>query len=161
MNKITVISRICSVVALIFAIIVISACSVTVGSFEGSTESFENTTEASGDFSEASTKFTSSTSPRGDDDDDDHDHHHDSDAVKRENTRQFAKHNFEQLRRDVAVGDGEYLAAVATILEVSSSQREEYYSRSKVSYSEFAASDDADSERLADTLFRVSKSLDT
>ena len=136
----------------------LTGCSVTVGSIEGTSDSFANTTEASGKFGEATTDATSSTSPRGDTADTES-----SDVAEvamKKAARDFAEANFVQLRRDVAYGGGEYLAAIAEIFEVEQTERAQYFRLSKTAFPEVARLGD-DSDAMVEVLFHLSKALNS
>lgn len=96
----------------------LSACAVTTRAVEGSSETFENTTEAS-------TKLSSSTSPSDEDRDDkksDSDEHGKDIAA----AIRFSGEHFEQIRRDAANGQGEYLRTIGSLLGVADQHQAEF-----------------------------------
>ncbi|CAL1240607.1 protein of unknown function [Candidatus Methylocalor cossyra] len=106
------------------------ACAVTTDSTRSSTETFENTTEASSD-------FTSSTSPR------------DKERTsKYSQVSQFVAGNFERVRQDVALGGGEHLAALASLLEVPEADRPAFYRFAKTRFSTWFPSERATPEEV-------------
>jgi hypothetical protein len=135
-----------------------TSCSVTVGATEGTSDSVANTLDASGDFAKASTELTSSTSPRS--------HAADvgsstvAEVAKLEAAHHFAQENFSNLRRDIALGKGEYLAAVADIFEIEKADRERYYRLSKASFLELIAENGGTPTSTIELLYLLSKSLD-
>jgi hypothetical protein len=108
---------------LLLAMLVLSSCAVTTDSTKSSTETFENTTDAS-------SEFTSSTSPR------DNEHH-----PQRARVNEFTTGNFERLRADVAVGNGEHLAALAALLGIAEADRPAFYRFAKARFSAWFSSD--------------------
>ena len=117
--------------ALFAALVLISACAVTTGSTEGTSETFQNT-------SDASTDLTSSTSPRSDSKKDE----------GKEEAMEFTRANFERVKIDMAVGGGEHLASLATLLGVSHSHQEEFFSLTKENFSNLYSSDETTAEEL-------------
>jgi hypothetical protein len=133
------------------------SCTVTTGAVEGTSDSFAHTTGASTDLVKASTEVSSSTSASGDSDDEDSEKD-DPEAKKKEEARLFAERNFAKLRYDIAVGNGEYLAAVAEIFDVSEGKLNSFYKMAKTSYSEIS-DDDATPDSMVEMLYHISKSL--
>jgi hypothetical protein len=135
------------------------SCSVTTSSVEGTSDSFGHTTGASADLTEASTEVTSSTSPDGDSEDTDNDSNkNDSEAKIKEEARLFAERNFAKLRHNIAVGEGEYLTAVAEIFEVSEKSQSTFCQMAKTSYTQ-SSSQNATPSHLVEMLYHISKSL--
>jgi len=127
----TAISLSFRLIAIFAALSLMSACAVTTRASQGSSETFANT-------SEASTKLTSSTSPRSSSKTD----------TKTEETIEFTRANFERVKTDMAVGGGEHLASLATLLGVSPSHQEEFFSLTKENFSNFYSSDETTAEEL-------------
>ena len=84
---------------------VLTSCAFT----HTTTETMENT-------SDASTDFTSSTSPRSE-----------HKASARERAVAFADANFDRLRAEMAVGNGEHLASLGFLLGVSENYQQEFF----------------------------------
>lgn len=117
------------VITLIASSMILSSCAVTTRATEGSSETFGNT-------SEASSKFSSSTFPNSDDE------------AKLEEVTKFARTNLERLRADMAVGHGEYLTALAILLEISKSRQEAFYTMTKTRYRHLFNSPETTAEEL-------------
>lgn len=135
-----------------------SACSVFTGATEGSSASFLNTTDGMADISKGSTELTSSTSPRG--------HAAEvadgpvAETAKLNATAKFAEQNFVRLRRDIAGGGGEYLEAVAEILEVSQPNRSRYYELSQAAFPDILTYSPAEAQPTAELLYELALSLE-
>ncbi|MCB0323758.1 MAG: DUF3015 family protein [Bdellovibrionales bacterium] len=124
-------------------------CSITVGATEGTSDSFVNTSDSAEQSIEASSGFTSSTSPRS---------HGTTTAAGRERAaRAFASRNLSNLREDVAFGEGEYLTAVAELLDVPAAARPQYYSDSKTAFSRYALESEAGAGDLAELLIHLAQ----
>ena len=109
-----------SVVALLAALW-LSSCAVTTAPTEVSSATSESTTDATSD-------LTSSTSL---DDDDD----------KAEvEVEQFVISNYKRLRADMAVGEGEYLASLATLLAIDDANKEQFYALTKNNFDQLFVS---------------------
>lgn len=100
--------NVCKIVVPFALSSLLMACAVTEKSIEASSETFENTTDASGD-------LTSSTSGR--------------DESKKGSARieKYVSTNFAQLKADMAVGGGEHLSTLASLLELDDSRRSKFY----------------------------------
>jgi hypothetical protein len=61
---------------------------------------------------------------------------------------EFTKANFERVKTDMAVGCGEHLASLATLLGVSPSHQEEFFSFTKENFSTLYSSDETTAEEL-------------
>jgi len=101
----------------------VSSCAVTVDSTKSSSETFENTSDATSD-------FTSSTSP-GDEDS----------TAKARAVKEFTSTNFDRLRQDMAVGNGERLASLAALLEIPDAKRAAFFRLSKERFSTWFSSE--------------------
>ncbi len=135
-----------------------SACSVFTGATEGSSASFLNTTDGAADISKGSTELTSSTCPRG--------HTAEvadgpvAETAKVSATAEFAEQNFVRLRRDIAGGGGEYIEAVAEILDVPKSDRARYYALSKTAFPDILEYSPSQAQPTAELLYRLALSLE-
>ncbi len=118
----------------VVAVVAVSSCAVTTKPTEGTSETFQNT-------SEASTDLTSSTSPRSSSG------KSESDESKKQ-ALEFTKVNFERVRTDMAVGGGEHLTSLATLLGVSDSCKAEFFSLTKNRFSTLFISDQIAPEEL-------------
>ena len=117
----------------VVAVVAVSSCAVTTRSTQGTSETFQNT-------SEVSTDFTSSTSPRSSD-------KSESDEAKKQ-ALEFTKVNYERVRTDMAVGGGEHLTSLATLLGISDSCKAEFFSLTKNRFSTLFISDQIAPEEL-------------
>lgn len=148
--------RFCILLSLLLPFCV--SCSVTTGATDGTSDSFEHTAGASTDLTEASTEVTSSTSPHGDSKDDDAGESKDAESKKKEEAKAFAERNLAKLERDMARGGGEYLVAVAEILEVEREKQAGFFELVKTSYSQIAKRPTSANE-VINILYHLSKSV--
>ena len=111
----------------------ISSCAVTTDSTESSWETFANTSGASSD-------FTSSTSPGS------------TSGGSAEKVRMFARINFDRLRTDMAVGDGEYLASFAALLGISDSHQAEFFALTKEKFNTLFVSEQTSPDEMLSRL---------
>jgi hypothetical protein len=115
------------------------ACAVTTDSTKSSTKTIHNTTDSS-------SKFTSSTSPGGDS----------SDTSKREQALVFSRVGLERIKTDIAVGGGEHLTSLATLLGVPARNQQEFFALAKANFSTLFSSEQTTAEdflaRLEDEL---------
>lgn len=118
--------------------IAMASCAVTTDTTESSTETIENT-------SDASTDFTSSTSPG-----------YEKDAKREQEIKAFTAHNFHRLREDMAVGEGEYLASLAALLNIPQERRAEFFKLSKERFSAWFGSGEVTPDEV---LARVTEEL--
>lgn len=79
----------------------------------------ESTTETMANTVEASTDFTSSTSPR------------DSSSAADQKIYAFTTVNFDRIREDMARGEGEYLASLASLLGVPETEQPAFFAMAK------------------------------
>jgi len=116
--------KLCSIIAVISAVFFLSSCSVTTAPTEASSEvSSEASSETTGQTSDVSSDLTSSRD--GDDD-------NDNDGALDE----FVSSNFSQLRSDMSVGRGEYLAALASLLAIDDGSKDQFYTMTKDNFSD-------------------------
>jgi hypothetical protein len=99
-------------IALAAVTLALSSCAVTEDALHASSETLGNT-------SETSTDATSSTS------------HRDEDKKKPRDAKEFSEHHLDQLRGEMATGQGAHLASLAELLEVPESQRPAFYRMTK------------------------------
>jgi len=128
-------------VAVLGVLCIIYACAVTNSSTESSSQTFQNTTDAS-------SKFTSSTSPGSGS----------SDSAKREQALAFSKMNLERIKTDMAVGGGEHLTSLATLMEIPAHNQQQFFALTKSNFSILFSSDKTTAEEL---LARLDDELDT
>ena len=121
----------CRVVAVLGVMSILYACAVTNSSTESSSQTFQNTTDAS-------SKFTSSTSPGSDS----------SDSAKKEQALAFSKMNLERIKTDMAVGGGEHLTSLATLLEIPAYNQQEFFTLTKSNFSTLFSSEQTTAEEL-------------
>jgi hypothetical protein len=111
------INSFCRVVAVLGVMSILYACAVTNSSTESSSQTFQNTTDAS-------SKFTSSTSPGSDS----------SESAKKEQALAFSKMNLERIKTDMAVGGGEHLTSLATLMEIPAYNQQEFFTLNKIEF---------------------------
>lgn len=125
------INSFCRVVAVLGVMSILYACAVTNSSTESSSQTFQNTTDAS-------SKFTSSTSPGSDS----------SDSAKKEQALAFSKMNLERIKTDMAVGGGEHLTSLATLMEIPAYNQQEFFTLTKSNFSTLFSSEQTTAEEL-------------
>jgi hypothetical protein len=134
------INSFCRAVAVLGVMSILYACAVTNSSTESTSQTFQNTTDAS-------SKFTSSTSPgQGS-----------SDSAKREQALAFSKMNLERIKTDMAVGGGEHLTSLATLMEIPAHNQQEFFALTKSNFDILFSSDQTTAE---DLLARLDGELD-
>ena len=106
-------------------------CATTTAPTEASSKTFHNTTDAS-------SKFTSSTSPGGGS----------SDSAQKEQALAFSKMNLERIKTDMALGGGEHLTSLATLLEVPARNQPEFFALTKANFSTLFDSENTTAEEL-------------
>ncbi|MCP4406178.1 MAG: DUF3015 domain-containing protein [Gammaproteobacteria bacterium] len=99
-------------------------CSTGLAMALSSCAFIETTTETVQNTSEATTDFTSSTSPRSD-----------SDSDKAEKVSLFTDQNFDRIREDMALGGGEHLASLATLMDIPQAQQPSFFGLTKERFS--------------------------
>ena len=125
------INSFCRVVAVLGVMSILYACAVTNSSTESSSQTFQNTTDAS-------SKFTSSTSPGSDS----------SESAKKEQALAFSKMNLERIKTDMAVGGGEHLTSLATLMEIPAHNQQEFFALTKSDFSILFSSEQTTAEEL-------------
>lgn len=75
---------------------------------------------------------------------------------RQEQTAEFAKVNLERLRNDIAAGQGEYLASLATLLNIEPSRRPEFFAFTQ---NKFAVLFPNDQTTAADMLATLNREL--
>jgi hypothetical protein len=130
-----------SIISLLGVLIIINACAVTNSSTESSSQTFQNTTDTS-------SKFTSSTSPGSGSDK----------SAKNEQALAFSRVQLERIKTDMAVGGGEHLTSLATLLGVPSHNQPEFFALTKANFSTLFSSEPTTAE---DLLARLDDQLDT
>ena len=130
----------CLIIAVLSVLSVICACAVTTAPTEASSGTLENTTNAS-------SKFTSSTSPGSDS----------GESAQKEQALAFSRVQLERIKTDMAVGGGEHLAALATLLGVPSDNQPQFFALTKANFSTLFSSEQTTAEEL---LARLDSQLD-
>ena len=87
---------------------------------------------------DASSKFTSSTSPGSDA----------SDSSKKELALAFSKVKLERIKTDMAVGGGEHLTSLATLLGIPEHNQQEFFALTKANFSMLFGSEQTTAEEL-------------
>ena len=118
-------------IAMLSILSIIYACAVTTDSTESSSKTFQNTTEAS-------SKFTSSTSPGGGS----------NDSAQKEQALAFTRVQLERIKTDMAVGGGEHLGALATLLGVPAHHQPELFAMTQANFSLLFSSEPTTAEDL-------------
>lgn len=129
----------CRAAAVLGVLCFLYACAVTTQTTESSSNTVQNSTEAS-------SKFTSSTSPGGG-----------SDSAKREQALAFSKIQLERIKTDMAVGGGEHLTSLATLMGVPDHNQQEFFTLTKANFSTLFSSEETTAEEL---LARLDDELD-
>jgi len=117
--------------AVLGVLFVLYACAVTTEVTESSSQTIENTTEAS-------SRFTSSTSPGGDS----------ASYTKKERALAFSKVKLERIKTDMAMGGGEDLTSLATLLEVPAHNQQEFFAITKANFGTLFNSEQTTAEEL-------------
>jgi len=118
-------------VAVLGALSILCACAVTTKTTESSSKTIQNTTDAT-------SKFTSSTSPGGGS----------GDSAKNEQALAFSRVQLERIKTDMAVGGGEHLASLATLLGVPPYHQPEFFSLTKENFSTLFSTEPTTAEEL-------------
>jgi hypothetical protein len=127
----TTIKAFWSVAAVLGMLSMVYGCATTTAPTEASSKTFHNTTDAS-------SKFTSSTSPGGGS----------SDSAKKEQALAFSKVNLERIKTDMALGGGEHLTSLASLLDVPAHNQPEFFALTKANFSTLAGPEDTTAEEL-------------
>lgn len=130
-----------SIIGLLGVLIIFNACAVTNSSTESSSQTVQNTTDAS-------SKFTSSTSPGSGSDE----------SAKNEQALAFSRVQLERIKTDMAVGGGEHLTSLATLLGVPSHNQPEFFALTKANFSTLFSTEPTTAEEL---LARLDDQIDT
>ncbi len=129
----------CRAMAVLGILCFLYACAVTTQTTESSSNTVQNSTESS-------SKFTSSTSPGGD-----------SDSAQREQALAFSKIQLERIKTDMAMGGGEHLTSLATLLGVPAHNQQEFFTLTKENFSTLFSSEETTAEEM---LARLDDELD-
>ena len=127
-------------IAVLGILSMVFGCATTTAPTEASSKTFHNTTDAS-------SKFTSSTSPGGGS----------SDSAKNEQALAFSKVNLERIKTDMALGGGEHLTSLATLLDVPARNQPEFFALTKANFSTLFGDENTTAEEL---LARIDNELD-
>jgi len=136
----TTIKVVWRVAAVLSILSLVYACATTTAPTESSSKTFHNTTDAS-------TKFTSSTSPGGGS----------SDSAQNEQALAFSRVNLERLKTDMALGGGEHLTSLATLLDIPAHHQQEFFAMTKANFNLLFVSENTTAEEL---LARLDNELD-
>jgi hypothetical protein len=136
----TTISTLYHTAAVLGVLFMVFACATTTDTTKSSSKTFHNTTDAS-------SKFTSSTSPGGGS----------SDSAKKEQALAFSKVNLERIKTDMALGGGEHLTSLATLLDVPARNQPEFFALTKANFSTLFGDENTTAEEL---LARIDNELD-
>jgi hypothetical protein len=136
----TTINTLCRTAAVLGVLCIVYACATTTAPTESSSKTFHNTTDAS-------SKFTSSTSPGGGS----------SDLAQKEQALVFSKVNLERLKTDMALGGGEHLTSLATLLNIPVHNQPEFFALTKANFNTLFVSENTTAEEL---LARLDNELD-
>lgn len=135
--------KLCSIIGVISAVCFLSSCSVTTAPTDASSGTTGQSTDASSD-------LTSSTTL---DDDDEEGAKEEEKEVK-----EFVTANFSQLRSDMSVGHGEYLATLASLLAIDDASKDQFYTMTKDNFSDlFVSSKTTPQELIANLKQEVSQ----
>ena len=136
----TTIYSFCRTIAVLGVLCMVYACATTTAPTESSSKTFRNTTDAS-------SKFTSSTSPGGGS----------SESAKKEQALAFSKVNLERIKTDMALGGGEHLTSLATLLDIPAHNQQEFFALTKTNFSALFDYENTTAEEL---LARLDNELD-
>ena len=118
-------------IAVLGVLSMVWACAVTTQTTESSSNTVQNTTDVT-------SRFTSSTSPG-----------YDSGAsAQHEQALAFSRVQLERIKTDMAVGGGEHLTSLATLLGVPSQHQPEFFALTKANFSTLFSSDPTTAEEL-------------
>jgi len=129
-----------NIVAVLGVFFIISACGMTKNTTESTSQTFQNTTDAS-------SKFTSSTSPGSGS----------GESSKNEQALAFSRVQLERIKTDMAVGGGEHLTSLATLLGVPPQNQPEFFALTKANFSTLFSAEPTTAEEL---LARLDDQLD-
>lgn len=127
-------------IAVLSVLSMVYACAVTTDTTESSSKTVQNTTDAT-------SKFTSSTSPGSGSDE----------SAKNEQALAFSRVQLERIKTDMAVGGGEHLSSLATLLGVPPHNQPQFFALTKTNFSTLFSSQPTTAEEL---LARLDDQLD-
>ena len=127
----TTINTLFRTAAVFGALCLLYACATTTDTTESSSKTFHNTTDAT-------SKFTSSTSPDGGG----------SDTAQNEQALAFSRENLERLKTDMALGGGEHLTSLATLLNIPAQNQPEFFALTKANFNTLFVSENTTAEEL-------------
>lgn len=127
----TTIFKLCRTAAVLAVLSMTYACAVTTDATESSSRTIHNTTDAS-------SKFTSSTSPGGGS----------SNLTQKDQALAFSKVKLERIKTDIALGGGEHLTTLATLLGIPAHNQQEFFALTKTNFSTLAGSQNTTAEQL-------------
>lgn len=128
---VTNINSFCRTIVVLGVLCMVYACAVTVDTTKSSSKTFHNTTDAS-------SKFTSSTSPG----------EGSSESDKKELALAFSKVKLERIKTDMALGGGEHLTSLATLLGIPVHNQPEFFALTKANFSTLFDSQNTTAEEL-------------
>lgn len=120
-----------SIIAVLGVLIIFAACGMTKNTTESTSQTFQNTIDAS-------SKFTSSTTPGSGSDE----------SAKNEQALAFSRVQLERIKTDMALGGGEHLTSLATLLGVPSHNQPEFFALTKANFSTLFSSEPTTPEEL-------------
>ncbi|MBV1928117.1 MAG: DUF3015 domain-containing protein [Gammaproteobacteria bacterium] len=134
-------SKCCSAIAIAMLACFVTSCSVTTAPTDASSGTSGQSTDASSD-------LTSSTTLDDDDEDKGENEEMKEEEKKEQEVDEFVTANFSQLRTDMSVGRGEYLATLATLMSVNEADKEQFYAITKNSFASIFASSETTAKEL-------------
>ncbi len=123
-----------SAITVLVASVLLSSCAITTAPTEATSETIGNT-------SDASTDLTSSTSFKDDEEEE-----------PEVEVEEFVEANFDQLRSDMAVGEGEYLSALAALLAIDDADKDQFYTLTRSNFDQLFSSSKTTPEELVANL---------
>lgn len=127
-------------IAVLGVLSMIYACAVTTQTTESSSNTVQNTTDST-------SRVTSSTSPGAES----------GESAKKEHALAFSRVQLERIKTDMAVGGGEHLVSLATLLGVPSHNQPEFFALTKANFTTLFSSEPMTAE---DLLARLDDQLD-
>lgn len=124
------------------SIFLLSACGIS-STTESTTESIANTSESVSDLTSSV-----SSSSAGEDD------------VQEAMVIEYVTLNYTRLRTDMALGKGEHLEALATLLSVDEDKKSKFYAMTKEKFDQIFKSTDTSAEDVVDQLYNIIDQLD-
>ena len=123
-----------SAITVLVASVLLSSCAITTAPTEATSGTIGNT-------SDASTDLTSSTTLKDDEEEE-----------PEVEVEEFVEANFDQLRSDMAVGEGEYLSALAALLAIDDADKGEFYALTRSNFDQLFSSSKTTPEELVANL---------